>query len=513
MTKRLSIPILLLVPLFAVAQPVQQIGGNITAATTNCSNGAGCVVAVLPTQNGNPNAGVASIVLGGTYSGTNQFEKTAGPAKCDPTVADNATGACTWVSATGFPQPSGSSVTSATGTGTWLFDITGMIGVRVRNSTYSSGTVVTTITPSVTNPIFAAPAISGSLTIGGPLGNQTAAASVAATLNGQGAQTAANSTSVVPASNSGNFPVSIQSGAADNTTTSPANGQLSTTCSSINACSAGSTVAITMAGYASMGFGVTVPSGSSATLICDYSTDGQTWRDGLMWPYSSLGANQSSLSALSATNYAGLCQLPGATLQARIRASAIGVGGGNVVITERASTQASCSAYGGIGGNQRALCPSVDASGNTTIGFITTSIPASGGTSVGNVNAPLPVFLQGLATSAVNNVVACDSIAQISVAAAATTVIVTGVASKKIYICGGFLSTTLAGTFQWSEATTAGSCASPTTLSPAVNLAANGTGFGSGIGMMFKTNTAAKDLCLTSATGTTVGWISYTTNP
>lgn len=143
--------------------------GILTASSTDCSIGAACTALTLPVINGTQSAGAATVVLGGTYSGTNQFEMTAGPANCNPLQPTGA-GSCTWVAASGSPRPSGTGVTSATGTGTWVFDVAGMLGLRVRNSTFGSGAVIVSITPG-----SAQAASGGTAAVQGNPGSQTPA--------------------------------------------------------------------------------------------------------------------------------------------------------------------------------------------------------------------------------------------------------------------------------------------------------------------------------------------------
>jgi len=86
----------------------------------------------------------------------------------------------------------------------------------VNNATFTgSGSVALTACFSQWNVTTSSGGGGGTTTITGPLGNQTPAASVAVTANGQGVQTAANSTSVVPASNSGGFPIGVTGSGAD----------------------------------------------------------------------------------------------------------------------------------------------------------------------------------------------------------------------------------------------------------------------------------------------------------
>lgn len=96
--------------------------GALTASSTNCSVTGSCVVLQLP-----PNAASASITLTGTFSATVQFEA----------AGDNST----FAAINAVPMPSGAPVGSATATGQWLLAVGGLTTLRVRVSSYSSGTV------------------------------------------------------------------------------------------------------------------------------------------------------------------------------------------------------------------------------------------------------------------------------------------------------------------------------------------------------------------------------------
>lgn len=114
----LAIAVILLVGHPAFAQT--NTSGNITAAGTTCATASACVSLQAPAD-----AATITVQLTGTFSATLQFEQTVDGS--------------TWVSASGVPQPSGASVTSATGTGMWRFVASGAISFRVRCSVYASG--------------------------------------------------------------------------------------------------------------------------------------------------------------------------------------------------------------------------------------------------------------------------------------------------------------------------------------------------------------------------------------
>lgn len=109
------------------------VTANLTASAATCTPslpGTACLILQI---GGSTNTVAAT--LGGTFSGTLQFEGSG----------DNAS---TWVSVAATPSSGGSSVTSATGTGTWQIQSGGYTYLRIRCSTYSSGTVTATLNPS-----------------------------------------------------------------------------------------------------------------------------------------------------------------------------------------------------------------------------------------------------------------------------------------------------------------------------------------------------------------------------
>lgn len=98
------------------------VQANLTSAT--CP-GSGCLQLDLQGQ-----AGVA-FQLQGTFSGTASFEGTVDGG--------------TWVALSVTPTNSTTTVTTATAAGVWYAGVGGLISVRVRVSTYSSGTVIANI--------------------------------------------------------------------------------------------------------------------------------------------------------------------------------------------------------------------------------------------------------------------------------------------------------------------------------------------------------------------------------
>lgn len=115
--------IAVLVLLAGMAYGQQTSSGSLTAATTDCSIGAGCVTMALS------NAGGATISLSGAFVATVQFE-----------VSND--GGVTYTSGYGTPLAGGTSVSSSTGTGFWSFPVSGITHIRARVSAYTSGTVV-----------------------------------------------------------------------------------------------------------------------------------------------------------------------------------------------------------------------------------------------------------------------------------------------------------------------------------------------------------------------------------
>lgn len=159
--------------------------GSITAASSSCT-ATSCVWISTP-----QNSAMLSVQLSGIFSATVQFEQS--------------TAGSVWVAATSL-----SSVTSATTTGVYSFNLAGNRYFRVRASAFSSGPVVVNISSSVSPPqvwtddgttvsppagrnvsitaTVPAGAPSGSLAVGGSLygdaSNVTTGGSVVARLDG-----------------------------------------------------------------------------------------------------------------------------------------------------------------------------------------------------------------------------------------------------------------------------------------------------------------------------------------
>ena len=101
----------------------QSSSGNLTASSAACATTNSCVVLVLPL-----NSGSGAIQITGTFTSTVQFE-----ASVD--------GGLTWASVLGTQLGSTTTATSATAAGRWRFNIGGLTHLRVRCSSYASGTV------------------------------------------------------------------------------------------------------------------------------------------------------------------------------------------------------------------------------------------------------------------------------------------------------------------------------------------------------------------------------------
>lgn len=116
----------------AVGHPVRAqngITGNLNASSTDCLTTNSCLILNIP-----ENVGGATIKLSGTFSATIQFEVSADPSNVLPSAA-------TWVSISATPSNSTTTATSATAPGVWQINLSGYQRIRIRVSTYVSGTV------------------------------------------------------------------------------------------------------------------------------------------------------------------------------------------------------------------------------------------------------------------------------------------------------------------------------------------------------------------------------------
>jgi hypothetical protein len=117
----------------AYAQGDAPVVATLSAQASSCqpsTNLTACVFLAIPKT-----INSASITLAGTFSGTFQFE------------VSGDSGA-TWQSVQGTPSAGGSAVTSATAANTWQVNVAGYSFLRVRCSSYSSGSATATLNPS-----------------------------------------------------------------------------------------------------------------------------------------------------------------------------------------------------------------------------------------------------------------------------------------------------------------------------------------------------------------------------
>jgi hypothetical protein len=156
---------------------------NLTAQSTTCGTVAGSCVTLPIVQD----SATSVIVLGGTFSGTVQFEASA----------DSMT---TWQAISGTPTNSTTTVTSATGAGQWRFAVAGVNAIRARCSTYSSGIVNATITGSRGSPALGGGSGGGGGGSGGSITGSGLTAYDVYYFGASGLATAeANSSSTLPA--------------------------------------------------------------------------------------------------------------------------------------------------------------------------------------------------------------------------------------------------------------------------------------------------------------------------
>jgi hypothetical protein len=124
----LAIALLFAFPAFAQILPAT---ANLTASDSGaCTTAGACLVVTLK-----PNTASSIVQLTGTFSATLQFE------------ASTSVGG-TFVSVSGVPAGGTTPATSVTATGAWQINVAGYAQIRVRCSTYASGTVAVSITSS-----------------------------------------------------------------------------------------------------------------------------------------------------------------------------------------------------------------------------------------------------------------------------------------------------------------------------------------------------------------------------
>lgn len=107
----------------------------ITASDTGaCTTAGACLMLAVPA-----NSASSGFNISGTFSATIQFEG----------CIENCGTAASWVAINAFPLNSTTAVTSATGTGAWRVTASGLTQIRMRCSTYVSGTANVSITFSL----------------------------------------------------------------------------------------------------------------------------------------------------------------------------------------------------------------------------------------------------------------------------------------------------------------------------------------------------------------------------
>lgn len=163
-----------LVPLSAYGQVnTTQITSQATSSVCGSTTSSACLVVPVP-----PNANnTAWFTLAGTFSGTLQFE-------------GSGDGGVTWGSLSATPTAGGTAVTSATAAGTWQVADAGAVYIRIRCSTYSSGTVIATINPSKAVIVGSGSSSGGGTTTNALTGNNGGSgAASGSTFNGSAAVT------------------------------------------------------------------------------------------------------------------------------------------------------------------------------------------------------------------------------------------------------------------------------------------------------------------------------------
>lgn len=125
------IPIILAL---AYASSAQQ-KTSLTASSTGCATANSCLIYGVDSTSG---AVTITISTSSTGSWTAQFEKSGDARSISDTTA-------TWVAAS---STDATPISSATGSGSWQFNVAAYTAVRVRLSAYSSGAAIVSIIPS-----------------------------------------------------------------------------------------------------------------------------------------------------------------------------------------------------------------------------------------------------------------------------------------------------------------------------------------------------------------------------
>jgi hypothetical protein len=170
------------VPLFGQSS---SISGSHTDAASTCGT-TNCTKLSLP-----PNVGSLTVELTGTWEGTQSFESTIDWIN--------------WSAAYGYPAATGTLVESATANGRWQFLVAGMVGFRVRESAFTSGTCAVSISASPSAGISGG----GAVSVSGI--TQYASGVVKGTETGTIASWS-DGTNIWPASTAKPFPIEITSG-------------------------------------------------------------------------------------------------------------------------------------------------------------------------------------------------------------------------------------------------------------------------------------------------------------
>ena len=420
------------------------VDGEITATATTCTATA-CVSYIVQSAG---NVGTIAVQITGTFVATLQFEGTV----------DNST----WVAISGLPVGSSTSATSATATGLWQFSTSGLMGLRVRASAYTSGTATVYIQPSSINFTTS--------TVGGTI---TTTLCTTSTCSEQVAGMAANGAAVA-----GN-PVLVAGSDGTNART-------------LTTDSSGRTAVI--------------GAGTAGTAVVDRPviigvSDGTNAR-------SALGDSSGRIAVVgAATSGTAVVDRPvlvGGSDGTTVRSVIVDNSGRAVVVgaTTVNTAVAGNPVLGGVSDGTNVRNQSGDQNGRAIV---------VGAATTGTTVAGSPVYMGGIgSTSLVQPIDVSDTGASITVSAGTTTLLVTGVASQRILVTGYMVSLSAAGTVQFISGGGVNCASSPTNLTPAVTLA-TGTpmALGNGIGVVLRTAADADNLCLAAVTGNAGGHLRY----
>lgn len=194
---------LVLIPSPVFPQQLNQSAASLSASSTGCTTAASCVALPLGLADRS-----ASIMVNGTFAGTLQFEgSTSSGAQW------SALSCPTWTA--------GAAASSTTGTGAWICDVASLTTLRVRESAFTSGSAIVSLSSSAGVPALSYIQVPQGLSTtntpsfqGVPLVN-----GVATTINVTTDFTTANNTSLqtitglsftLPASSATNVPFSCE---------------------------------------------------------------------------------------------------------------------------------------------------------------------------------------------------------------------------------------------------------------------------------------------------------------